>query len=263
MEFGLSRRRQFVDRFGLRFWVYPKTDPVDRYKKRGSVTDAGNIIRYILDLPGEVGNCMDLGSNIGAVSVAMGVKTGGNAEVYAVEADSNNISRIHENLLLNGIPNHQVLNVAVAEKKGLLRLKRFDGINGWQTLAPKVGAYAKERPYREVPVYGVSLLELMEFLSVTSLDVLKLDIEGMEFIALQSIRGRLAQGFVERVIFEANAHTLEGFDVTVSDLLTFWNGLPYGLRMIREDGSTVPLSQTLAELPKVFDCVAVREGTCV
>jgi hypothetical protein len=66
-----GRKIKFSDKFGNKFWIYPKEDALKTYRKRASVTDAINIINYIKKNVNSIDVGIDLGANLGAVSIEM------------------------------------------------------------------------------------------------------------------------------------------------------------------------------------------------
>ena len=257
MSMFRKNRIKFIDRFQNVFWLYHNEDKVKYNKRRRSVTDAINIINYLYKGSTNLNVGIDIGANIGAVSVAMWDKaTAGQGVVYSIEADPFNIGRILENLALNKKPISNVVNLAISDRRGHIKLTRFPSSNGWQTISDNVAKHAENVRHETINVNGNTLENFLSFYDLKDIDLIKIDIEGAELIALRSIRSRLEKGEIKKVIFEVNQLTLEPFHEDINALLSFWDNLPYQIRVIEEDGSTSTLDRFLEKEVQFFDCVA-------
>ena len=257
MNIFRKNRVKFVDRFHNAFWLYQDEDKIQYNKKRRSVTDAVNIINYLYNNDIDLNVGIDIGANIGAVSIAMWNKTkAGKGEIYSIEADPFNIRRILENLALNEKSLSNVVNLAISDRAGHIKLTRFPNSNGWQTISDEIADHAQNVYHETVKVNSNTLENFLSFYNLRDVDLIKIDIEGAELLALRSIRSRLEKREVKKIIFEANQLTLKPFREDINSLLSFWDNLPYQIKVIQEDGSTSALDQVLENEVKFFDCVA-------
>ncbi len=251
-----ERKIIFKDLFGNKFILYPKKDSMLTYRKRKSITDAVHIMRYIQSLDEELECSIDLGANQGAVSVEMWKKTKKDGNVFSIEADPNNIGRIINNLNCNNLPAHNVVNLAIADSKGTAELKVFNNANGWQTIGEEIGDYAKNRKCKSVKVNKDTLINFINFYDLKNINLIKIDIEGAELMALNSIKSMLQNKQIDKIIFEVNTLTLEPFGESIDTLLDFWKDLPYKLQFIKEDGSLDDISFARDKKMKFYDCLA-------
>ena len=213
----------FTDQFGNKFWLYDNIDNIKPYQERGSVTDAINVINYINKNVTTINVGLDLGANLGGVSVAMWNKASPEGSIYSIEADPMNIVRLHQNLSLNNHPQHNILNIAVADKIGSINLKRFPkNYNGWQTIAKTIANHANDIKVENVLINTNTLDNLLDFYNLKKIDLIKIDIEGAELMALNSIRDRLLSKSIKKIIFEVNQLTLEPFNESIKSLLQYW-----------------------------------------
>lgn len=251
-----ERKIKFKDLFGNKFILYPRTDAVMAYKKRKSITDAIHIMRYIQKLDEELECSIDLGANQGAVSVEMWKKTKKNGNVFSIEADPGNIGRLITNLDCNKFPTHNVVNLAIADSKGITELAVFKKSNGWQTIGKEVADYAKHRKHKRIKVNKDTFTNFINFYDLKHIDLIKIDIEGAELMALNSIKPLLKDKQINKIIFEVNKMTLKPFGESINSLLNFWNDLPYKLHFIKEDGSLCDISYATTNNLKFYDCLA-------
>ena len=222
--------------------------------KRGSVTDAKHIVRYVLEHVQPGWTCVDLGANVGAVSIPLWKKVGPDGRVISVEADPSNIARIRANLNLNNCPEGSVVNVAIANRKGTVQLRCYPAANGWQTLGNP--SFAKDYQSFVIDVPAITFYELAESYGLESVDFVKIDVEGAEILVLAGMESFLRDKRIGCVIFEVNHLMLEGMGHTVSELLSFWDNLDYDLWRLNEDGITTPISNGWPD-GLVGDCVAL------
>ena len=115
----------------------------------------------------------DVGANIGYYSL-MAAKHGA-TRVIAFEPNPELAKRCRLNIELNGFDNRiEVVEAALGEKKGTLRLMLDEVDLGSSSIVSNV------RGTREIPVNVVSLNEVITKMGVSRIDVLKIDVEGME-----------------------------------------------------------------------------------
>lgn len=257
MIFFRKNRIKFKDKFANSFYLYPRKDSIETHKKRKSVTDATNIINYLYRSNIKISIGIDIGANIGAVSVAMwDVISDNQSRIYSIEADPNNINRIHENLGLNKKSVTNIINLAISDQSGQINLTYFPYNNGWQTISKEVGSYAQGIQSDKLSINTNTLENLLCFYDLEDIDLIKIDIEGAELMALKSIKHRLGARGVKRVIFEVNQMTLEPFGESINSLLQFWSNLPYTLKVIAENGDLENLESYLEKGTSFFDCIA-------
>jgi FkbM family methyltransferase len=149
--------------------------------------------RAILELvrPGDV--VYDVGANIGYISLLLAKAVGGTGRVYAFEALPANVERLRTNLVLNE-ENSRVIVVpaAVVERSRLVRF--LVGPSGGMGKADG-SAGRQEIPYKEtIEVPGIALDEFVYDQGHPSPQVIKMDIEGGEVLAIPGMPRLLAEG---------------------------------------------------------------------
>lgn len=133
----------------------------------------------------------DVGANIGYISLLLAKAAGATGQVYAFEALPENAERWRKNVELNGsAPNLHLFVGAVAEAAGPVTfLKHASG--GMGKVAGSAGradAYAAK-----ITVEGVSLDEFVYGQGHPAPQVIKMDIEGGEVLALPGMKRVLAE----------------------------------------------------------------------
>jgi len=151
----------------------------------------------------------DIGACVGLVTVHAAVK---GAEVYAFEPDPYYRSRLSLNLSLNGLTDVHVFDWAVADREGTSTLFT-DGAGGKSPSLRQVGA----RGSVEIKISSIDIARSLHLLPAA--DVVKLDIEGAEILALRGMAGLLASAEAPRAIFvELHPDFLRDFGSSISEI---------------------------------------------
>jgi FkbM family methyltransferase len=128
----------------------------------------------------------DVGANIGYVSLLLAKATGETGKVYAFEALPENVERWRRNVALNGMEARLSLFAgAVTQTSGLVRFLVHSS-GGMGKAAGSAGRRAKYQS--EISVPGISLDEFVYGQGNPSPQVVKMDIEGGEVLALPGMR---------------------------------------------------------------------------
>jgi FkbM family methyltransferase len=171
-------------------------------------------IRFLRRIINDGDTCVDIGANVGVLSTEMAAAVGPQGHVIAVEPVPTNLERLRTNASLQ---HHGVISVvaaAVGEASGgvlVLRLTRQ------QRAVGNMGSYTAGDPSNtemdsdeiEVPVRSLDDILATDVSGVSSVRVLKIDVEGMETEVLLGARNSLAANRIDVVMFEQN-HAVGG-----------------------------------------------------
>jgi FkbM family methyltransferase len=131
-----------------------------------------DLYRYLLT-PGDV--VVEVGANIGALTVPIAQCVGDEGRVFAFEPQRLTYQVLNGNLALNSLVNTVAFNVAVGATEGQTYVPPVN-----LTSMDNVGAV--EMDMTKPPNSAVTALDSYQF---PRLDLLKLDVEGMEYDCLQ------------------------------------------------------------------------------
>lgn len=134
----------------------------------------------------------DVGANIGYISLLLAQAVGKTGHVYSFEALSKNLERLEENIRLNELQDQvEIIAGAVVDQSGLVSF--WVGPSGGMGKAE--GSAGRESvEYRaSIQVEGFSLDDFVYRRDHPQPDVVKMDIEGGEVLALPGMRQVLAQ----------------------------------------------------------------------
>ena len=133
----------------------------------------------------------DVGANIGYVSLLLAKAAGETGKVFAFEAMPENAERWHRNMALNGMESRTSLFAgAVTQTEGPVRFL----VHASGGMGKAAGSAGRTYTYPlEITVPGISLDEFVFELGNPIPQVVKMDIEGGEVLALPGMRRLLAE----------------------------------------------------------------------
>ena len=168
------------------------------------------------------GVMFDVGANIGYYSLGAALRVGPTGQVHAFEPTPSVHQRLVANIELNGL--HQVVAhaCAVTDAAGSATMYDLPGNSG----AHSLGRHAASRGS-----YTVSTIRLDDYVhehDVPRLDLVKLDIEGAEVLALRGMH-ELLRRFRPHVLLEINPKCLRRLGFSAGDVV----------EMLQEHGYTL------------------------
>ena len=153
--------------------------------------------------PGDV--VVDLGANMGYFTLLAARLAGGEGHVYAFEPEPTNFAHLTQNIELNAYRNVTAYQKAVADRFGSTKLFICTYDSGHHTINQfdGIAAYARGRPVTSQWI-EIETVPLDDFLGETArhVDVLKMDIEGAEALALDGMQRILRENRSLRVFAE-------------------------------------------------------------
>lgn len=153
--------------------------------------------------PGNV--VLDLGANIGYFALLAAKLVGPGGRVFAFEPEPRNFGYLTKNIELNGYRNIQAFQKAVSDKNGSTDLYVCSYDSGHHTIHQYEGieAYRRGRASEKQAV-RIETVALDDFLKdkTDCVDVIKMDVEGAEALALAGMRNTLNKNRHVRVLLE-------------------------------------------------------------
>jgi len=165
---------------------------------------------------------VDVGANIGVLSLLLSSLLGSSGFVLAIEAHPRTYRALAKNLKLNHASNVNSLNIAVGPEAGTLRFSdRLD--DEWNRVDVDSGTL-------EVEVKPLDML----CDHIPCVDILKIDVEGFELNVLKGAIGVLSR--TDCVLLECWSFHTEAFGYTPDDLIRFMHHeFPHGYRLEEDD----------------------------
>jgi FkbM family methyltransferase len=188
--------------------------------------ELGTLIKKILG-PGDV--FLDVGANIGYFSLLAAIQQP-SAKVIAFEPVSSVFDKLEENISINNAKNITAIKVAVGKKNEAREIY----ISGADNMG--MSSFQKPENYsgRFEKVNTIAIDEWIRSSGLPGINLIKLDIEGSEFAALEGMNETL-QNFKPLVITEINPAALKAFDLAPADIFNYLKKLDYSGFLILKD----------------------------
>jgi FkbM family methyltransferase len=133
---------------------------------------------------------LDVGSNFGLYAINLASKSG--IQVIAIEPNPSIFYRLQNNKILNDFNNIFLINVAVGEKSSIAGMDCPSLNNS--------GNYQISQTSGDFYVAVLPLQDILNFLSIQRIKLLKIDIEGFELFALKGIDWNIVD--IQNIVME-------------------------------------------------------------
>jgi FkbM family methyltransferase len=172
---------------------------------------------------------VDVGANVGYFTLLAASLVGPSGRVFAFEPSEANVKLLHLSRVMNGYDNVALFPIAAGADWSLSFYDRSHS-NGWVSpVATTAEAVLPRTIVLAAPIGAIVPAD-------RRIDMIKIDIEGAEFAALNGARGRLERDH-PAIVTEFSPPALEAISgVGGREYLTFLTGLGYRLSVLREDG---------------------------
>ena len=183
----------------------------------------GRFLRSVLR-PGM--NAIDVGANIGYFTLLMSGLVGANGHVLAVEAEPDTFQLLRANIELNDLRNVSAVPVAAHRAAGLVTITRNPHNHGGSSA---VHTWAD---WSTAPVQAVRLDDVLN--PDLPIDVVKIDIEGMDHAAVEGLERTLAR-WRPLFLVEFNPIWIEVLGEVPTEILRYYRDLGYQIRLLGGD----------------------------
>ncbi|ADU31856.1 FkbM family methyltransferase [Evansella cellulosilytica] len=181
----------------------------------------------------------DIGSNVGYYTLLLSKTLREKGTVYSIEASTDNIKLLQKNLVLNDVKNVIVMNNAVGTEKGTLKLYNNSEENwGQKSLIKSLNELNK---FEIVQVD--SLDNIIRSLGLSSVDLIKCDIDGGEYNAFKGASNLLSKAKAPDILFEVNHHNLNQMGLDSNNLVSLINSYDYSVYTFSKEGDLIPLQE--------------------
>ncbi|HVW96633.1 MAG TPA: FkbM family methyltransferase [Mucilaginibacter sp.] len=190
----------------------------------------------------EGGNAVDVGGNIGLQSLRMSQCVGTTGRVLAFEPLKYLQEKFNRNMALNKAANVTLIPFALSDKNG--EADFAIDTNAWNQGAFSLGSKNAHGEKQQVIIKAGD--ELPEVSQLTSLELIKIDVEGFEYNVLQGLAATIEK-HKPRIIFEYDDNYWLRTGQKISDCYAFLKSLDYDIYQITAVGCELlsdPLSVT-------------------
>ena len=209
---------------GLKLRIYPKNEVFRALFVRG-IYDP-NLIVTVNTLLHKGGTFIDVGANMGYFSLLASKVVGEDGRILAIEPSSRDFTRLVDNVNINHLSNINPYRLAISDKKGTTKLSvACEERSSLNTLGTSFGFKGIEKVAIE-DVETDTIDAIVEKEGIKSVDVLKIDIEGSEMVALQGAKNTIEK-YRPVILLGTNEGALSACGVDIKDLKALLKELRY------------------------------------
>ena len=180
------------------------------------------VVRRLVD-PG--GTFVDVGAHWGYFSLIMAEHVGPTGHIVSIEADPRIYAILERSVALNDLPQVRLVHAAAASESGVLPLIGFDAHDeNWGTSRIAGGSAPVGASYQ---VQARRVDDLLDELGLDSVDLIKIDIEGAEALALAGMSAGLRRGRYRRLLLELHPAQLAEHGTDASAIIEGLLGMGY------------------------------------
>lgn len=185
--------------------------------------------RAISDSAPPGGVFLDVGSHIGYDTLKGSVRVGPTGKVIAFEPNPRTLNELRANIAASHAINVTVEPIACTDKEQMVRLydSTSEGNSGASSLSMANADEARKGSLPSYVVRGRPIDAVVRELGLKRLDVIKVDVEGAEYLVLRGARETL-QRFHPKIVMEVVPFQLANMNATVEELVLFLKELDYG-----------------------------------
>lgn len=219
----ILRVKRFVYRHeDLLFWLDPASELGEQVIKNKIFEP--QLTKYISNTlkPGDV--FVDVGANEGWFSIYAAKKVGPAGKVFAIEPQQRLWEVLIKNFFINGIINYVLVPCALGtEEQDKELILNPDLNNGGSSFVNARRSYFW--PRQTTPIRRMD--SIFEQYNLTKVDLMKMDIEGYEYFALQSGVKIFDEKRVEKIVVDVHTSQLEKLGISEDSIQIFFEQKGY------------------------------------
>jgi FkbM family methyltransferase len=199
-----------------KFYAYPKKKDLSRWMIRNlQIWDKENIELISNIIKEKKYIFLDIGCNYGAYSIPI-AKNNNDVDVYCFDPSKDTLKRLEENIKLNNIQNITYFDIGIGETEKYVffddNIKNFKNSGSFQINNSNLG--------KKIKINSIDNLINQNFIKPNKNIIIKMDIEGYEFYALQGLQETINK-FDVIIFFEFSKKIIENHKNLEKDLLKF------------------------------------------
>lgn len=190
----------------------------------------------------------DVGANMGQYTLFGARSVGTTGKVHSFEPSRRMFGELEYNVQLNKLSDICVLNqVAVSEELGTARLSQYEeGAEVYGSLGMQHWAERSIIGYEDVKT--ITIDEYIVERNILKIDLIKMDIEGSELLALKGAKRILSQSDAPVIILEMSDRNTSGSGYQAVDIWDFLDSLGFSMYNFDRKGRLA----SIAERPRDF-----------
>ncbi len=189
---------------------------------------------------------VDIGANIGYYSVIAGKRVGTNGKVFSFEPENINFSFLEKNISKNSLRNTKAFQTALSDKPGTQNLFLYKENKGSYSLVDN------RKTKVSIPVAVDTLDNVLGRNNISSVDIIKIDIEGGEYLAFLGAKEILSKSSKLIVMTEFFPNAIRRFNKDPLDFLKLFRDRGFSISLINEDKKELTPIKNIEEFLKDF-----------
>jgi FkbM family methyltransferase len=200
----------------------------------------------------------DIGANLGQYTLLGAKQVGSNGQVHSFEPSSRMFSELNFNVSLNGLSNVSHLNnVAVSDREGIARLSKYEaGGEVFGSLGNQNWAGKSIIGHEEVKT--ITLNGYIKEHNISHVDLIKIDIEGAELLALRGAQQLLSRADAPAIVLEMADITTDGFGYKALEIWDYLESFGYRMYCFNNKGDISGQAERPGDFVKAQNLVAIK-----
>jgi len=165
-----------------------------------------DVKKIFLNKINEGDTVIDVGANIGYFSLLAAKKIGSKGKIFAIEPMKQANNWLKKNLKLNDFKNDEVLEVAIGDKQGIMKMYKKSESSEMIILNPTISK-------KDLIICGEINIETIDNIisqkKIEKVNLLKIDVEGFEYEALLGCKESFKANKIENIICEIHTKYLK------------------------------------------------------
>ena len=190
---------------------------------------------------------IDIGANLGYYTVIASCSAGERGLVIAFEPEPNFFKLLSKNIIRNNLKNVAIFEMAIADKNGEADLFLSEENKGNNSLI------SSEKLDSFVSVKTATLDDFLSAKKIAMVDMIKMDIEGAEILALEGMKNTLAK-YRPLLFLEFSPHSIIKINRNPMDFLSTLRGIGYSIFEINKThqclSNVTNLQKFIESIPK-------------
>ncbi|MBU6430874.1 MAG: FkbM family methyltransferase [Patescibacteria group bacterium] len=170
---------------------------------------------------------IDIGANLGYYAAIAARRAGERGLVIAFEPEPNFFKLLSKNISRNNLKNASLFEMAIADKNGKMELFLSNENKGNNSLIQS------ENLKTSVRVKSVTLDDFITSRKIEKVDIVKMDIEGAEILAIEGMKKTLIK-HKPLLFLEFSPHSIVKLNRNPTDFISILSGMGYSIFEINE-----------------------------
>lgn len=202
----------------------------------------------------------DIGANLGQYTLLAAHRVGKRGKVHSFEPSSRMFAELNFNVDINGLSDICILNnVAVSDKEGIAKLSKYEaggevyGSLGSQEWAPDSSIVGYE------DIKTITLDSYIKKHNIKKIDLIKIDIEGAELLAIRGAGQFLHRPGAPTVLLEMADLNTNGFGYKAIEIWDYLESFGYGMHSLDKKGNITGPAERPLNFERAQNLVAIKQ----